>query len=505
MAWLRLLWPLSRANPVTAGQTNSSVATEPGFPPDLFVALDRTSPRGLREQLEGELRRAVRDGRLAIGTALPPSRVLARELGVARSVVVDAYGQLAAEGYLEARQGSGTRVRATHPREPSGDAALRRRPEAGPRLLGGLPDPASFPRAQWQRHYRAAIGALSTSSLSYPDPRGHRALRAALAAYLGRVRAVVTTPENVQVCGGFTQGLALVCRALRAQGARRLAVEDPCFSYHRELIANAGLEPVPVPVDDNGVDVRALAALDEVAGILVAPAHSYPTGAVLAPQRRVELTEWARAADTLIIEDDYDAEFRYDRAPIGALQGLRPDRVVYGGSVSKTLSPILRVGWLAGPEWLMADLRREKLYDDLATGTLDQLALATFIESGDLARHLRRVRPVYRRRRDAALRALADHLPDATPVGVAAGLHLYVHLPPECDEHQVVHAARRQGVRLEGAARHWAQADAAPPALVIGYGMAAEPAIEQGIRALGAAYAVTVRGSPGANGANGAD
>jgi GntR family transcriptional regulator / MocR family aminotransferase len=242
-----------------------------------------------------------------------------------------------------------------------------------------------------------------------------------------------------------------------------------------------------------------------VAGILVAPAHSYPTGAVLAPQRRVELTEWARAADTLIIEDDYDAEFRYDRAPIGALQGLRPDRVVYGGSVSKTLSPILQVGWLAGPEWLMADLRREKLYDDLATGTLDQLALATFIESGDLARHLRRVRPVYRRRRDAALRALADHLPDATPVGVAAGLHLYVHLPPECDEHQVVHAARRQGVRLEGAARHWAQADAAPPALVIGYGMAAEPAIEQGIRALGAAYAVTVRGSPGANGANGAD
>ena len=331
-------------------QTNSLNA-ELGFPPDLLVSLDRSSGRGLREQLEGELRRAVRAGRLAIGTALPPSRVLARELGVARSVVVDAYGQLAAEGYLEARQGSGTRVARDPPEGVTGDGGPRRRPEPGPRLLGGLPDPASFPRRQWQRHYRAAIGALSTSSLPYPDPRGERTLRAALAAYLGRVRAVVTA-RHVQVCGGFTQGLALVCRALRAQGARRLAVEDPCFSYHRELIANAGLEPVPVAVDANGIDVRALAASD-VAAVLVAPAHSYPTGAVLAPQRRVELSEWARATDALIIEDDYDAEFRYDRAPIGALQGLRPERIVYGGSVSKTLSPILRVGWLAGPEWLM--------------------------------------------------------------------------------------------------------------------------------------------------------
>jgi GntR family transcriptional regulator/MocR family aminotransferase len=485
---------------VAAERTNSPTSPDAGFPPDLLVALDRTSPHALREQLEGELRRAVRDGRLAIGTALPPSRVLAHELGVARSVVVDAYGQLAAEGYLEARQGSGTRVRATHPRDPA-DGGRPRRPEPGPRLLGGLPEPASFPRAQWQRHYRAAIGALSTSSLPYPDPRGHRALRTALAAYLGRVRAVVTAPENVQICGGFTQGLALVCRALRAQGARRLAVEDPCFSYHRELIANAGLEPVPVPVDDDGIQVRALASVPDVAGLLVAPAHSYPTGAVLAPERRVELAEWARRAAALIIEDDYDAEFRYDRAPIGALQGLRPDRVVYGGSVSKTLSPIIRVGWLAGPDWLMADLRREKLYDDLATGTLDQIALATFIESGDLTRHLRRVRPVYRRRRDAALRALAEHLPDATPVGVAAGLHLYVHLPPDCDERRLVNAARRQGVWLEGAARHWADADAAPPALVIGYGMAGEPAIEQGIRTLAAAYAMTGRGSAASNGA----
>jgi len=472
-------------------QSNLATRSDPGFPPDLLVALDRDSGRGLREQLEGELRRAVRGGRLAIGTALPPSRVLAQDLGVARSVVVDAYGQLAAEGYLEARQGSGTRVRATQPFEPSAGGLREPRPEPGARLLGGLPDPASFPRALWQRHYRAAIAALSTASLPYPDPRGDATLRAALAGYLGRVRAVVATPAELQICGGFTQGLALVCRALRARGARRMAVEDPCFSYHRELIANAGLEPVPVAVDEHGIDIDELARHDDLAGVLVAPAHSYPTGAVLSPRRRVALVDWARAADALIVEDDYDAEFRYDRAPIGALQGLRPDRVVYGGSVSKTLSPIVRVGWLAAPDWLMDDLRREKLYDDLANGTLDQLALATFIESGDLARHLRRVRPVYRRRRDAALRAIARHLPEGTPVGVAAGLHLYVHLPAECDERGLIRTARRQGVQVEGGARHWADHAGAPPALIIGYGAAGEAAIDLGIATLGAAYAAT--------------
>jgi len=472
---------------MTSARTNSPDGAA-GFPPDLLVSLDRAGGRGLRLQLEGELRRAIRGGRLQIGTALPPSRVLAHELGVARGVVVDAYAQLAAEGYLEARQGSGTRVRTSQPADAAvaGSAAPPR--DVGPRLLGGIPDPASFPRTQWQRHYRAAIAGLPTATVAYPDPRGEATLRAALARYLGRVRAVVTRPDRIQVCGGFTQGLVLVCRALRARGATHVAVEDPCFGYHRELIANAGLEPVPIPVDERGIDTGELAR-HEVAAVLVAPAHAYPTGAVLAPARRNALVEWAEATGALVIEDDYDAEFRYDRAPIGALQGLRPDRVVYGGSVSKTLSPMLRVGWLAAPEDLVSDLRREKLYDDIATGTLDQLALARFLEAGDLARHLRRVRPLYRRRRDVTLAAVARHLPDATASGVAAGLHLYVRLPDECDERALVRAARQRGVLVEGTARHWSDPAAAPPALVLGYGAAGEAAIEQGVAALGDAYA----------------
>jgi GntR family transcriptional regulator/MocR family aminotransferase len=223
---------------------------------------------------------------------------------------------------------------------------------------------------------------------------------------------------------------------------------------------------------------------------------------VLAPARRVALVEWAEAADALVIEDDYDAEFRYDRAPIGALQGLRPERVVYGGSVSKTVSPLVRIGWLAAPEWLIADLRREKLYDDVASGAIEQLALARFVEAGDLARHLRRVRPLYRRRRDAALAAIARHLPDASAAGVAAGLHLYVRLPAGVDERALIRDVRARGVRVEGSARHWADPDAAPPAFVVGYGAAGEAAIERGIATVGEAYA-TVRSSPGRSAAAG--
>jgi GntR family transcriptional regulator / MocR family aminotransferase len=473
---------------VTAHRTNPRAAEETAFPPDLLVTLDRSSGRSLREQLEEELRAAIRAGRLPVGTALPASRVLARELGVARGIVVDAYEQLAAEGYLEARQGSGTRVRGTRPtRAVAAEAEQERAAARNSRLLGGLPDPLQFPRAQWLRRYRAALDALPDTSPGYPDPGGAIELRTALAAYLGRVRAVVTSPDELVVCGGFTQGLVLVCRALRGRGTARVAVEDPCFAYHRELIANAGVEPVPIRVDEQGIDVAELDRHD-VGAVLVAPAHSYPTGAVLSPQRRRALVEWAHATGGLVIEDDYDAEYRYDRAPIGALQGLARDRVVYGGSVSKTLTPALRVGWLAAPPWLVADLRREKLYDDFATAMLDQLALAAFIADGDLVRHLRRVRPEYRRRRDAALRALALHLPDARPAGVAAGLHLFVELPPDVDERALRHAARREGVRIEGAARHWARREEAPPAFVLGYGGTDERGIEAAVAAVGRAY-----------------
>jgi GntR family transcriptional regulator / MocR family aminotransferase len=473
---------VSGSNSDVFEQTNSD---DSGYPTDLLITLDRSERRGLREQLQRHLRTAIQQGRLPSGTVLPPSRTLARDLGVARSVVVDAYEHLAADGYLGGRQGSGTRVLpiATPVVADTGTAE----PVPTVRFVGGLPDPALFPRTEWLRHYRAALNALPNQRLGYPGPLGAQQLRVALVNHVARVRGVAATPDDMLVTTGLTQAIVLVCRALRARGVEAVAVEDPCFGFHRQAIANAGLRVVSVPVDRDGLDVASLAE-QRVGAVLVAPAHSYPTGAVLSTSRRAELVGWAQDHDGLIIEDDYDAEFRYDRAPIGALQGLAPERVAYAGCASKTLTPALRLGWIVLPGWLIGDVVREKLLDDMGTAMLEQLALARFIEAGGFTRHLRRVRPVYRRRRDATLDALSTLLPGAVPTGIAAGLHVYVELPNWCDEAKLIEAARKRGLLIEGASWHWSAPQSAPPALVLGYGATDERAIREGLAILGGIY-----------------
>jgi GntR family transcriptional regulator / MocR family aminotransferase len=476
---------------LTANTQTNAVGGE--FPADLLVQLDRSRPRSLRVQLERGLRQSIARGSLRPGTALPPSRVLAAELDVSRSLVVGAYEQLVIEGYLEARQGSGTRVRAQGPRgHGNGDGGADAEPFSpglaaardGGIRRSGLPDPALFPRSEWLRHYRDVLRDIPDDRLLYPHARGEPELRAALTAYLGRVRGVRTAPEQIVVCGGFSQAVALLCRVLGRRGVTRVAVEDPCFSLFRRIISAAGLEPVPVPVDDQGLRTARLAGLN-VGAVLLSPAHSYPSGAVLSADRRVQLLQWARTADALVIEDDYDAELRYDRLPVGALQGLDPGHVIYGGTVSKVLSPALRLGWIAAPPRLTDDIARAKFLDGFATEALGQLALARFIESGAFARHLRRVRPLYRARRDSLLGALRSHLPSVRPSGEAAGLHLLLRLPPGLGPATVAAAAARHGVQLEDARRYWADRDAAPPALLIGYGPQREAVLTRGIEALG--------------------
>ena len=475
-------------------QTN----TADGFPGDVLVALRPAAGGGKALQLTQELRSAILSGRLAAGTTLPPSRVLAGELGVSRSVVVQAYGDLTADGHLEARQGSGTRVRLPPQSDPprNGDLEGRRKRSNRPaslllarapvRLLGGLPDPRFFPRAVWARNYRAALAELPDAELGYPDSRGAEPLRAALSAYLGRVRGVATSPEQVLVCGGVTQGLVLICRALRRSGARRIATEEPGFHLHREAIAATGLEPVPVRVDGDGLDVARLGAAD-VDAVLVAPAHSYPLGSTLSGDRRRALIAWARRRGALVVEDDYDAELRYDRTPIGALQGHAPDHIAYLGSGSKTLIPALRLGWIAAPEHLIAALDREKCLDDMGSSLTEQVALARFIDGGDFARHLRRVRPLYRRRRDASIDALHALLPEARQQGAAAGLHLHLTLPGDVDMRSLRRAARARGLLVEDAAWHWADPSQAPPALVFGYGTLVDSAARRAVADLAAA------------------
>jgi GntR family transcriptional regulator / MocR family aminotransferase len=479
-----------------------SARTNPdaGFPSDLLVDVRDGGGGTVRERLEAALRGAIQSGRLVAGSSVPPTRVLAAELAISRSVVAEAYGNLKADGYVEARVGAGTRVRADvlpsgeagagtadrgRFRQPAFEPPRRPRPAAGTpeiRLFGGLPDPALFPRRKWLRHYRTALAEIPDPELTYPNMLGAPALRSALAAYLGRVRGVSADAGRIMICSGFTQGLVMVCRALRRRGARRVAVEDPCFAHHRVAISMAGLEPVPAPVDRGSLDPAGLPG--DVAAVLVAPAHSYPSGGTLDADRRAALIDWARSVGALVIEDDYDAEFRYDRQPIGALQGLAPDQVIYIGCASKTVTPALRLGWLAAPADLIEALEHEKLYDDMGSTLIDQLAFASFVDNGDFARYLRRVRPVYRRRRDATLEALSEHLPDARPQGEAAGLHLHVMLPDGVDELELAAAAYERGVLVEDGAWHWARPRVAPPSIVLGYGSVREPAIRRGIATL---------------------
>jgi GntR family transcriptional regulator/MocR family aminotransferase len=476
---------VSRSNPYHFEQT-ASVAADPGFLSDISLTVDR-SRRGVGEQLQEQLRVAIRQGRLGAGDVLPASRVLAVDLGVARSVIVEVYQQLIADGYLTAHQGSGTRVLPIAPPGPSVDAMVRVPPARAVRFFGGLPDPALFPRTGWLRHYRTALAEMPNDQLVYPGPAGTSQLRNAVGGYLRRVRGVDAAPEHTMICAGVTQAIALVCRALRARGVEAIAMEDPGFGLHRRAITNTGLRVVPISVDSDGIQVSQLAGAG-VGAVLTAPAHSYPTGVALSAARRAELLRWAGEHGGIVIEDDYDAEFRYGRAPVGALQGLAPDRVVYTGSASKTLTPALRLGWMVLPRWLVDDVADQKLLDDAGSTVVEQLAMAGFIDSGDLTRHLRRVRPVYRRRREATLDAVTRWMPEARLRGIAAGLHAYVQLPDGCDEASLVDAARHQDVIVEGAGWHWSHPADAPPALVLGYGALTESAINEGIQTVGSLY-----------------
>jgi GntR family transcriptional regulator / MocR family aminotransferase len=350
-----------------------------------------------------------------------------------------------------------------------------------------LPDLSLFPRAAWVRATRSALQVLPDELLGYIDPRGLLSLRQALADYLGRVRGVSAGPEHIVVCGGFSHGLSLTARALRDADHQLIAIEDPGHLDARARIEWNGVRHCAVDVDAHGVVVDHLQA-SAARAVVVTPAHQYPTGALLSPARRNALIEWARDRDGFVIEDDYDAEFRYDRHPVGAIQGVAPERVIYVGSLSKSLVPGLRLGWMAVPPALVDSIAAARSATDLATSSILQATFATFLEQGDLDRHLRRSRRTYRQRRDALVAALARWLPSGSVSGIAAGLHLLVTFSRDVDEAALVEAAASHGVAVHplGTYRATPRPDAAP-ALVLGYGALTPAAIDRGVRRLGAA------------------
>jgi len=472
-----------------------------GLSPGLPVRLDRSASRPLRAQLEASLREAIRGGRLRAGERLPSSRELARELGVSRGMVQECYGQLLAEGYLTSRTGSATRVAGLG--QQAGD-----QPVAGPAVVSpsapspgrhpseppliadfqpGVPDLSSFPRTDWAWAIKQACTHAASADLGYGDPRGSPVLREVLAGYLRRVRAAAASPARMIISTGFAQGINLVLGALaRQSGVTCVAFEDPGYGSAQadETVRAAlaiGLHVSYVPVDEQGLVVGELAASGAQA-VVVTPAHQSPTGVVLSPARRHALTDWARRGAGYVLEDDYDSEFRYDKEPVGALQGLAPDQVFLLGTASKALAPAVRLGWVHAPSALASAVAAEKEMSDRGSCTLDQLALATLLTSGRYDRHLRRMRTVYAGRRTALTDAFARHAPRVRLTGLAAGFHAVAPLPPGAGETAVLAAARERRVGLHGVGAYRGNPDtAAPPALVMGFGNVRERAIEPAI------------------------
>ena len=454
--------------------------------PDLMIALDRTG-MPLALQIQEQLRVAIREGRLLAGERLPSTRRLADHLGVSRGTVVEVYEQLVAEGYVDSAVGSGTRVA----RIPG--AERRDRTEAPPAAAArpkfeidfeyGIPDLGSVPLRDWVWAVGEATRTLPTAGLGDEEPAGSRHLREVVTAYHRRVRAGCATADEAVVVGGFRQGLAFTLATLARSGIEVLALEDPGPREHDVIAGRAGLTAVPVPVDAEGLNVAALRA-SQARAVLVTPAHQCPTGVALSPSRRRELVAWAHEVDGVILEDDYDAEFRYDRQAVGSLQGLDPERVFALGSVSKTLAPAIRIGWVLAPPRFVEVLTEEKQLSSRGAPGLDQEALALLIESGRFDRHLRRVRDLYRARRDALAEEVATVFGPDRLQGLAAGCHTVLLLPLEVDEDAVVEAARSLGVRVTGLRRYRLTHTPAQPALLLAFGNLSEHQLVRGVHAI---------------------
>lgn len=419
----------------------------------LLLELGPAPGLGRRASVEQALRHAIRSGQLHEGTRLPSTRALAHDLGLARATVVAAYDQLVAEGYLIASQGSGTAVGSVHQSPP----APRPRSGGPGRLrldfIPGEPDRSSFPRRSWLSAVNEALKVSPDELFGYGDQRGLHELRTSLTEYLSRTRAVAIEPERVSIFGGFTNALFFLAETFRRSGIDRIGIEDPGLPFHARVLSDAGLHVVPIPLDDEGISVEHL-EVERLNAVLVTPAHEYPLGMAMSSQRRAALLSWARRRAAWIVEDDYDGEFRYDRQPLGALQGIGSDRVIYAGTLSKSLAAGLRIGWLVLPTGLVEAVVEVKGRRG-GVSNLDQAALSQLIDNGGLDRHVAKMRRVYRQRQEQLLDALRDDVPWFDLTGIAAGLHVTAYLSDDgMGEAELVDFASGRSFALWGLGQH---------------------------------------------------
>jgi GntR family transcriptional regulator / MocR family aminotransferase len=458
---------------------------------DLFLAVERSSPTPLGRQIEDQLRAAIRSGKLQPGRELPSTRALARDLSVSRGVVVRAYGQLAAEGYLRLRRGTAPSIR--EPRTELPAAAAPRRSDSGLAkvrydLRPHLPEASLFPRHAWLRSLRHAVTTAGSADLSYSDPRGLEQLRAEISAYLGRARGIAAEPNRIVVTAGCTHSLNLIFRMLARKGAGRIGLENPSDCLVHTIAERAGLTPAGVSLDDDGILVGELGAVG-VPAVVVSAGHQFPTGSVLTRERQTALVRWAELVGALVVEDEYDAALRLDWTPISAQDGLARDRVVYLGSTGKTLSPAVRLGWAVLPKMLAAVFAEEVVTSVLQLPAIEQLAFADFLRRGEYDRHLRHLRIVFCRRRAAFAAAIERALPYVQVRDAAAGLNMLIELPSVELEQAAFRRASSRGIKVETLSRHTLPGYKGSAGLLVGVGGLPDGAIPYVVEDLARALA----------------
>ncbi len=457
-----------------------------------FVALERGGTP-LTRQIYDQLRTMILTGVLAAGARMISTRGLAAELGVSRNIVLDAFDQLMAEGFLEARTGAGTFVASGASFQPRDLPAFPAIPTVGFRpfhadqidFRSGLPDLALFPVRTWDRLSRETWAGMTPLDLSYGQPEGRPELRTEIARYIAAYRGVRCHPDQILVTGGTTQAVGIISRLLLGGDRVTCILEDPVTVDIQRITSGFGGRILPVPVDGQGLSVDLLPPRDRPAFVYVTPSHQFPLGVTMPIQRRTRLLEYARERGAYVVEDDYDSEFRYDSPPISSIQGLDPQRVIYVGTFSKTLCPALRIGYVVFPPELVIRGREVKWFTDLHNSSVEQLILARFLREGHFARHVHRMKKAHRALREVLVAALHKRFgPAAEVLGSAAGLHLCARFRGVRFTQALVARIQEAGVRVYPVEEHAIRKGRWADTLILGYGMLTPERIEEGIGAL---------------------
>lgn len=457
----------------------------------LWIAVDRSQKTPFIGQVYDQIRLSIVQGELRAGEQLPSTRQLARDLGVSRIIIVEVYDQLLAEGYLESRQGSGTYVA-----EGASLEVIRREhfpvvqafadsSAEDSRLIdfrSGLPALDLFPRKLWGRLGVRVCAESSPSVFGYNDPEGCAELRTALARSLAKTRRVRCHPDQLVITAGAAQAFSLVARLLLSS-RDQVIIEDPVTYDVQRIFSAAGARLSPIQVDEDGMQTALLPREIHPAFVFVTPSHQFPLGGLLPIQRRIHLIQFARTARCYIVEDDYDSEFRYSGTPVSSLQELDPEHVIYVGTLSKSLSPALRLGYVVLPLPLIEQCRLLKQLTDLHSPVVEQLTLARFIEEGHLARHILKMKRIYRKRREALITALTTNFPQCVRIsGDATGLHLIAEFHGRAFTKQMLADLEEAGVRLYPVERHAIRKDCHQSKVILGYGNLTPDEIEEGVR-----------------------